>query len=32
MDLTRLKDLVPEHAKDLRLNLSSILTPRVRQA
>jgi alkyl hydroperoxide reductase subunit D len=27
MDLTRLKDLVPEHAKDLRLNLSSILTP-----
>jgi len=27
MDLTRLKDLVPEHARDLKLNLTSILTP-----
>lgn len=27
MDLTRIKDLVPEHAKDLKLNLSSVLTP-----
>ncbi|HEX6992905.1 MAG TPA: carboxymuconolactone decarboxylase family protein [Gammaproteobacteria bacterium] len=27
MDLTRLKNLIPDHAKDLRLNLSSVLTP-----
>jgi alkyl hydroperoxide reductase subunit D len=27
MDLTRIKDLVPEHAKDLKLNLTSVLTP-----
>ena len=27
MDLTRLKNAVPEHAKDLRLNISAVLTP-----
>lgn len=27
MDLTSLKSLVPEHARDLRLNLSSVLNP-----
>ena len=26
MDLTQLKNLIPEHAKDLRLNLSSVLS------
>jgi len=26
MDLTRIKNLIPEYAKDLRLNLSSVLT------
>ena len=27
MDLSRIKNLIPDHAKDLRLNLSSVLTP-----
>lgn len=27
MDLSKIKDLVPEYAKDLKLNLSSVLTP-----
>lgn len=27
MDLTNLKNLIPDHAKDLRLNLSSVLNP-----
>jgi lipoyl-dependent peroxiredoxin subunit D len=27
MDLTNIKNLIPEHAKDLKLNLSSVLTP-----
>ena len=27
MDLNRIKNLIPEHAKDLKLNLSSVLTP-----
>ena len=27
MDLTRLKNLIPDYAKDLKLNLSSVLTP-----
>lgn len=27
MDLTRIKNLIPDHAKDLKLNLSSVLTP-----
>ncbi len=27
MDLSNIKDLVPDHAKDLKLNLTSILTP-----
>jgi lipoyl-dependent peroxiredoxin subunit D len=27
MDLTQLKNLIPEHAKDLKLNLSSVLSP-----
>lgn len=27
MDLTSIKNLIPEHAKDLRLNLSSVLNP-----
>ncbi len=27
MDLSHIKSLIPDHAKDLRLNLSSILTP-----
>lgn len=27
MELTKTKELVPDHAKDLRLNLSSVLTP-----
>lgn len=27
MDLTSIKDLVPDHARDLKLNLSSVLTP-----
>ncbi|MFO7286290.1 MAG: carboxymuconolactone decarboxylase family protein [Gammaproteobacteria bacterium] len=27
MDLTRIKDLIPEHARDLKLNLSTVLTP-----
>ncbi|HEX7081982.1 MAG TPA: carboxymuconolactone decarboxylase family protein [Gammaproteobacteria bacterium] len=27
MDLTRIKELIPEHAKDLKLNLSAVLTP-----
>lgn len=27
MDLTNIKSLIPEHAKDLKLNLSSVLTP-----
>jgi lipoyl-dependent peroxiredoxin subunit D len=27
MDLTRIKTLIPDYAKDLKLNLSSVLTP-----
>jgi alkyl hydroperoxide reductase subunit D len=27
MDLTQLKSLIPDHAKDLKLNLSTVLTP-----
>lgn len=27
MDLTSIKNMIPEHAKDLRLNLSSVLNP-----
>jgi alkyl hydroperoxide reductase subunit D len=27
MDLTNLKNLIPEHAKDLKLNLSNVLSP-----
>lgn len=27
MDLTRINNLIPEHARDLKLNLSSVLTP-----
>ena len=27
MDLTQLKNLIPEHAKDLKLNLSTVLSP-----
>jgi alkyl hydroperoxide reductase subunit D len=27
MDLTNLKNLIPEHAKDLRLNVASVLSP-----
>ena len=27
MDLTNLKNLIPEHAKDLKLNLSAVLSP-----
>ena len=27
MDLTNIKSLIPEHAKDLRLNISSVLSP-----
>jgi alkyl hydroperoxide reductase subunit D len=27
MDLTSLKNRIPDHAKDLRLNLSSVLNP-----
>ncbi len=27
MDLTNLKNLIPEHAKDLKLNLSTVLSP-----
>ena len=27
MDLTELKNLIPEHAKDLRLNVSTVLSP-----
>lgn len=27
MDLTNIKNLIPEHAKDLKLNLSSVLNP-----
>jgi len=27
MDLTKLKDLIPDHAKDLKLNLSVVLSP-----
>lgn len=27
MDLTNIKNLIPEHAKDLRLNVSSVLSP-----
>ena len=27
MDLTRIKNLIPDYAKDLKLNLSSVLTP-----
>lgn len=27
MDLTSIKNLIPDHAKDLRLNLSSVLNP-----